>query len=143
MNISESVQAILSNEDLLSGKFYERFFAECPHMSHFFKGVDMQRQSSMLTSALVLVETTQSKNGAGLSPFLRLLGRQHEQRGISKGDFGDWTESMIRTLSDYHGEDWTDSLEHEWRGAIRASIDVMLEGYLKHEDDGDDKSDDS
>ena len=130
MNIEESVQKILGSENLLSGNFYARFFQECPHLKKFFDGVDMDRQSSMLTSALVLVETTQTENGSGLSPFLRLLGRQHEQRGIAPADFQDWTDSMMRTLSEYHGDQWSDDLETQWRGAIESAVKTMLQGYI-------------
>lgn len=129
MNISESINSILATEDLVGGKFYDRFFKECPHLKQYFKGVDMDRQSAMLTSAIVLVESVYSKNEMGLSPYLRLLGKDHEERGISADDFTDWTESMLRTLAEFHGQDWSMDLEREWHRAIIKSIKIMLEGY--------------
>ena len=131
MNIAESVEAILKSDDLVGGQFYERFFVECPHLKSYFKGVDMDRQSAMLTSAIILIETMHSKNAAaGLTPYLCLLGRDHQAKGISKEDFTDWTESMLRTLGEFHGNEWTKSLEQEWYQAISGSVKVMLDAYV-------------
>jgi len=64
-----------------------------------------------------------------LSPYLQLLGRDHQERGIAAKDFADWTESMIVTLADFHGDDWDADLEKQWRLAIGHSVAVMLEAY--------------
>lgn len=129
MDITDSVTEILKSNDLVGGQFYDRFFTECPHLKSYFDGVDMKRQSALLTSALVLVETIHSKDAVGLSPYMQLLGKDHQARGISKDDFTDWTESMLRTLSEFHGDDWNPPLEQEWRDAIAASIQIMLDAY--------------
>lgn len=129
MNITQSIGKILESKDLLGGQFYDRFFTECPHLKQYFKGVDMDRQAAMLTSAIVLVETVHTKPGEGLSPYLRLLGKDHFDRGISVDDFTDWTESMLRTLEEFHGDDWSKKLEREWYAAMRSSIKIMLEAY--------------
>lgn len=129
MDITDSVTEILKSNDLVGGQFYERFFNECPHLKSYFEGVDMKRQSALLTSAIVLVETIHSKDAVGLSPYMQLLGRDHQKRGISKDDFTDWTESMLRTLGEFHGDQWSESLEQEWRNAIGASVRIMLDAY--------------
>ena len=129
MNISESVEAILSSEQLVGGQFYDRFFVECPHLRKYFDGVDMDRQSALLTSAIVLIETVHSRHSEGLSPYLRLLGKDHHARGISKEDFTDWTESMLRTLAEFHGDKWSKSLEQQWHQAISGSVKIMLQSY--------------
>jgi hemoglobin-like flavoprotein len=129
MDIAGSIEKILESEDLLGGKFYDRFFVECPHLKTYFQGVDMERQSAMLTSAIVLVETIHSKSSEGLSPYLRLLGKQHKDRGISVDDFTDWAESMLRTLQEFHGDDWSKPLEREWYAAMMKSVKIMLEAY--------------
>jgi hemoglobin-like flavoprotein len=129
MNISESIGKILESRDLLGGKFYDRFFVECPHLKMYFKDVDMDRQSAMLTSAIVLVETIHSKSSDGLSPYLRLLGKQHQERGISVDDYTDWAESMLRTLEEFHGDNWSKALEREWYAAMMKSVKIMLEAY--------------
>lgn len=129
MDISESIDQILRTGDLMSGRFYERFFTECPHLKAFFANVNMERQATMLTSAIVLVEMYYSKDADGLTPYLKLLGKQHEDRGIAREDFDDWTKSMIRTLEQFHGEHWNAELEAQWREAIGTSVKMMLQGY--------------
>lgn len=129
MDITQSIETILESKELLGGKFYNRFFLECPHLKQYFVGVDMKRQSAMLTSAIVLVETFYSKKASGLSPYLQLLGKDHAARGISRDDFTDWTESMLSTLAEFHGNDWSIPLEREWYAAIKKSVKVMLEAY--------------
>jgi hemoglobin-like flavoprotein len=129
MDISDSVTEILKSEDLIGGQFYDRFFTECPHLKEHFNGVDMKRQSALLTSALVLVETIHSKEAVGLSPYLKMLGKDHQERGIEVADYGEWTESMIRTLSEFHGSQWNERLEQEWRQAIADAVQIMLDAY--------------
>ena len=129
MDINESIEKILNSDQLVTGKFYHRFFNECPHLKMYFEGVDMERQNAMLTAAMVLVETLHTKGGGGLSPYLHVLGKDHEARGISRDDFTDWTESMLRTLADFHGGQWNMALERQWHAAFTKAIHIMLEAY--------------
>tara|TARA_R110002049_G_scaffold27321_2_gene94318 strand:+ start:562196 stop:562591 length:396 start_codon:yes stop_codon:yes gene_type:complete len=129
MHITESIDEILRSEHSLGARFYERFFKECPHLQTYFRGVDMDRQAILLTSAIVLVETIQSRKASGLGPYLQMLGRQHQARGISREDFTDWTESMLLTLAEFHGDRWSKSLECEWHQAISNVAQKMLEAY--------------
>ena len=133
MDITESVAEILKSSDLIGGKFYDRFFADCPHVKAHFKNVDMKRQSALLTSAIVLIETVHTRDAAGLSPYLQLLGRDHQKRGIEDEDYAEWTESMIRTLAEFHGDQWNDNLEQQWRDAIGQAVGIMLDAYQKKE----------
>ncbi len=43
--------------------------------------------------------------------------------------YSDWRDCMLETLQDFHGNDWTDSLEQQWTEAINLAVDRMLEGY--------------
>lgn len=129
MKIDESIEKILGTNDIVSGRFYDRFFLECPHLKTYFEGVNMTHQATMLTSAIVLVEMFHSKKASGLRPYMQLLGKQHEERGISKDDFADWSQSMLGTLREFHGDEWDSNLETEWRAALQGAIDAMHSGY--------------
>jgi len=129
MNISESVDAILQNGDLIGGHFYDLFFEEFPDSEHFFAGVDMDRQAAVLTSALVLVESIYSKSSPALVPYLEHLGKLHQKREIYHRDYSQWLTAMLKTLENFHGEDWNETLNEQWRDALQQAIDMMLSSY--------------
>ena len=129
MDISESIDAILQTNDIVSGQFYHRFFEECPHLAEFFKGKNMSHQATMLTSAMVLVEMYHRTDAVGLSPYLQLLGKRHDEMGIRPEHFDEWAQSMLGTLKEFHGDDWNDQLASQWQDAIQKAVTTMLDGY--------------
>lgn len=129
MNISESVDAIMEDGDLIGGHFYDLFFEEFPDSKRFFAGVDMKRQAAVLTSALVLVESIYTKSSLALIPYLKHLGKVHQDRDIYPQDYSNWLTAMLKTLAKFHGQDWSSSLEQEWRNALQNAINVMLSSY--------------
>ena len=129
MNISDSVNLILREKELLGGKFYDVFFSEFPEIKIFFDGVDMERQAAVLTTSLVLVETIYSKDGAALKPYLKHLGKQHQERDISAEDYDKWLHAMMKTLESYHGEDWNEPLAKQWSAALEQAVRLMISGY--------------
>jgi len=40
---------------------------------------------------------------------------------------------MLDTLKGFHGDDWSEESEREWRQAIDGCIDAMMEGYAKRQ----------
>ena len=132
MCIGESVERILADKDILGARFYEIFFTRHPDVKKHFEGVEIQRQAVLLTTALALIEHNWNKPSPVITQYLHYLGTKHHDRQISRELYVHWTNAMIETLSEFHGDDWSDKLEQQWREAIGTAAELMLEGYDEH-----------
>ena len=132
MNIQESLQQILASKQIFGAQFYETFFARCPEVQEFFKDVNIERQAVLLTMALVVIEKQYSCPFTAAEEYLKYLGTKHHDWKIPKSRYADWTAAMIETLGQFHGSDWDESLEQQWRDAIAHVIEFMFQGYEQH-----------
>ena len=129
MNISDSVQLLLSSQQRIVEQFYDRFLTRHPELQHHFESRDLERQASMVTMALVMVEANYSHHYPATEHYLKVLGNRHFHNGIRRDDFPKFRDVMLDTLQDFHAVDWDEKLHQEWRAAIDLAINVMLEGY--------------
>ena len=129
MRIDDSVQQILAKQDEFVPRFYEAWFAEHPESRGLFAGFNIDEQRSKLTYALMTVQRHSSVGGWVSENYLRSLGRKHDVLGIDREWYPDFIDVLIQTLSDFHGNQWTSVLESDWRKALEAAVEVMLEQY--------------
>ena len=129
MNISESADQLISKgaSDL---RFYESFLGNYPEFAEFFRDTDMRRQSNLLISALVMIESHYARQNEGFSAYLKHLGSDHEKRGIAPSHYATWTEAMLNALAAFHGDDWSDELKQSWDAAIENAVADILSGYV-------------
>jgi hemoglobin-like flavoprotein len=62
---------------------------------------------------------------------LKVLGYRHAQRKIPVVHYPAFRDCLLETLCRFHGPDWSDDLEREWRVAIEAATAAMLQGYAE------------
>lgn len=130
MNISESVAFILGRKDNAIQGFYDRFLEAYPQVGSYFTGIDLRRQSIMLTIALASVEAYYTGNYPALSHYLRVLGKRHlENVNVRPEHYPLFRECLLATLEDIHGDQWDADLQRQWGEAIDKAIETMLEGY--------------
>ncbi len=130
MEIHESVQRIMQHEKAVAEMFYPLFLGRYPELNRFFTGVDMKRQSVLLTMTLMLVEHHFRHEFPATSSYLRTLGHQHQLRKRIPADaFPKFQECMLETLRTFHGVEWSETLEREWTQALGLAIQTMLSGY--------------
>jgi len=129
MDISDSVQSLLSSQRRIVEQFYDRFLTLHPELKPHFESRDLERQASMVTMSLVMVEANYSHHYPATEHYLRVLGNRHFHNGIRRDDFPKFRDVMLETLEDFHGTDWDDALRQQWYDAIDRAVDVMLEGY--------------
>lgn len=132
MDIEKSLNRILSAKDSLGELFYTKFLARHPEAQQFFDGVDMKRQSVLLTTALMMVERHSSNPTPAVEKYLEYMGTKHDDMKIPQALFADWADAMIETMSSFHGEQWNDKLEQQWRAAIAKATETMFVGYQRH-----------
>jgi hemoglobin-like flavoprotein len=132
VDISQSLDRILSAPDTLGDRFYEIFLTEYPEARQYFEGVDLQRQGVVLTMALALVAQYYSNSYPATAKYLRYLGSKHHDRQIPLPLYAKWADAMLQTLEQFHGDDWDDHLSRQWQEAITLSAQRMTEGYDEH-----------
>jgi hemoglobin-like flavoprotein len=129
MDIRESVKQVMNSKELLGVSFYNVFFERHPDVQRYFEGIDMRRQTLVLTMALMLVERYYITSFIATERFLQYLGTQHRARGIPRELYPDWVAAMLATLERFHGATWSEALAQQWREALDKAVDIMLQGY--------------
>ncbi len=129
MEINESLQDILSAEELVTRAFYETFLSRHPEMRVFFEGVDLDRQAVLLTMQLILLEQNYNHYNPATRKYLVQLGRRHQELGIATDAYPAFQECLLQTLKRHHADAWDETLERQWHSALDHAIEMMLEGY--------------
>ncbi len=132
MKIQDSLQQVLASQTMFGELFYPTLFRRCPAAQQYFQDVNLQRQSVLLTMALVVIEKQYSSPFSAAEEYLKYLGSKHHARQIPQSLYADWLEAMLETLATFHGEQWDDLLEQQWRDAVNQVIGFMFEGYQQH-----------
>lgn len=131
VNITQSINAILSSKEAVVSRFYDRFLEEHPELRRLFARVDLRSQASMVTMSLVAVEAYFQNRFPATEHYFKVLGNRHYHSGVLLDDLPKFCLSMLRTLEEFHGADWSDDLNQQWRDALTLAIDLMQEGYVE------------
>ena len=131
MAIEESVQRLLTEKSTVVRLFYDRFVAEEPKVREYFADTDLEQQAVVLTMALVMVENYFSHAYPATRHYLKVLGHRHHLRQVPADLYPKFCECLLRTLAEFHGDDWSTELSTEWRDALDIASKAMLAGYKK------------
>lgn len=124
--VQASFTAVLPQLDALVASFYQRLFALQPELEQHFRGepaVHRQQFSAML---MVLVEELHASGK--IDPLLERLGQRHRSYGALPRHYPMVGETLIATLREAHGADFSPALETAWRAAYDRLASVMLAG---------------
>jgi hemoglobin-like flavoprotein len=131
VDIRESIRQILQAKDELGVMFYEHFLEKYPELQKHFQDIDLKRQSTLLVTALMIIERHWTDPRTGTELYLRHLGTKHKDFGIPEDAYESWLEAMLETMQKFHGQDWTPSVESQWRQAFDLAIQNILRGYAQ------------
>jgi hemoglobin-like flavoprotein len=129
MNISESIRDILNRDEVVADLFYDIFLDRHPEVRPFFVGVDIRQQAIVLTMMLSVIEDFYRHSYPTTARYLRLLGQRHKARGIPKELYPIFTQCLLETLRQFHGQKWNAQLSNDWRSGIEKASNVLLNGY--------------
>jgi len=116
-------------DDMVAG-FYERLFSICPEARPLFKR-DMTIQRHHLAATLaMLVRNLQFQDL--LQDAVMDLGAQHVMFGARPEQYPMVRDSLLYSLSNALGDDWTPQVEADWRALLDNIIIVMLKGATKY-----------
>jgi hemoglobin-like flavoprotein len=129
MTISQSIEELLRHKQIIIELFYERLLTQHADFRPFFKGVNLQHQATLLTMALIVVESHYTHAYPATAHYLHVLGHRHHQNGIPPELFPKFRDCLLEILAEFHAENWTSELATGWREAIDRAAATMLEGY--------------
>jgi hemoglobin-like flavoprotein len=107
--------------------FYDNLFTDYPAAKPLFAHSNMAKQETMLLESLVFVVENLRQPGA-LSDALKGLGARHVKYGALPEHYPLVGNSLIKTFSQYLGDDWTSETQQAWVDAYGVITEVMLEG---------------
>lgn len=128
--LRESFALVVARQPQLINRFYARLFGRYPQAEALFGRNSRQAQEQMLSGALVAV-LDHLEDSPWLSQTLAGLGAKHEGYGVSREMYGWVGESLLATLAEVAGEDWSPELEAAWTEAYGAIQTLMLSGAKK------------
>ena len=129
MDITQSIQQIMSREEVVTDLFYDIFLDRHPEVREFFIGVNLHHQATVLRMMLLVIEQHYQQATPAMRDYLKVVGHRHAERKIPVEHYPSFRDCLLETLARFHGVDWSDSLENQWRVAIEAATAAMLQGY--------------
>jgi hemoglobin-like flavoprotein len=129
MQLDESLQRVLAHKEPIIRRFYDRFLSECPEAERLFAGVDLEKQSLMLTMALIVVEAYSRDSYPAVEHYLHVLGDRHREAGILRELFVPFRDCLIETIRLSQQNDWDDELTVAWQRAINRATETMFQGF--------------
>jgi hemoglobin-like flavoprotein len=132
VDIHASLNKILQARDEVGRMFYDHFLSQYPEVQRYFQGVDLKRQSVLLTTALMIIERHFGHPTPALEQYLQYLGSRHHGQQIPREVYTVWMQAMLETLQRFHGAEWTPALESQWRKAFEGAVQLMFDGYGAH-----------
>lgn len=130
LNVSllrSSFDLVLERQPDLTPRFYEILFSRYPQVRPLFGRRSQQEQAKMLQEALVAV-VDHLEDATWLEDNLRAMGRKHVEYGVTE-EMYDWVgDSLLSTLAEVAGDEWTPELEAAWKEAYGAIASLMKAG---------------
>ena len=106
-------------------RFYEILFERYPQTQPLFPVGNRARQAEMLTAALVAV-LDHLEDAPWLVNTLGALGAKHVDYGVTR-EMYDWVgASLLATLAEVAGPNWTPELNAAWGEAYGAITSLMV-----------------
>ena len=125
--LRQSFELVTERQPQLVNRFYQILFERYPQVRPLFHRGSPARQEEMLTAALV-AEMDHLEDAAWLGSTLAQLGVKHRDYGVSDEMYGWVAESLIATMAEVAGADWSPALTAAWTEALGAVASMMIEG---------------
>ncbi|HZR80500.1 MAG TPA: globin domain-containing protein [Candidatus Binatia bacterium] len=122
-----SFDLVVKRNDHVTGRFYDILFERYPQAKALFRRNSRAEQEKMLAEALAAV-LDHLDDASWLGATLVALGRKHVDYGVTTEMYGWVGASLLATLAEVAGPDWTPELESAWTEAYGAISGLMLKG---------------
>ena len=123
--LNKNFESIKANPDEFAKSFYDRMFRTYPQVKPLFTKTDFSEQRKKLIQSLATVVSLAS-NPEGFATYLDKLGRSHNEYGILARQYSYVTASLLATLRDTLGDDWTVEAADSWDTALELVSQQMI-----------------
>jgi hemoglobin-like flavoprotein len=109
---------------LVGGVFYEKLFADQPHMRRIFRtSIDEQSQKliDMLSAIIIHLDDLE-----GLKEDIRALAMRHVSYGVKPEHYTAVGAALSWTLQQGLGNDWTKETEEAWNACYGMLASTMI-----------------
>ena len=125
--LRSSFEVVIERQPELTHRFYEILFERYPRAKALFVRNAPAAQEKMLADALVAV-LDHLEDAPWLTSTLSGLGAKHKGYGVTDEMYGWVGASLLATLAEVAGKDWTPPLEAAWTEAYGAIAGLMQAG---------------
>lgn len=125
--LRESFSLAVENQPDLIKRFYEVLFENHPELESLFDPRRLPRQQRLLGESLVAVMENLD-NPKWLQSNLQALGAKHQDYGVTRPMYAQVGASLVTTLAEAVGDDWSADHDVAWGEAYGAIRDLMLSG---------------
>lgn len=125
--LRNSFDLVIARQPQITPRFYEILFSRYPQVRPLFGRNAQGAQQQMLQEALVAV-MDHLEDASWLSQTLGAMGAKHVDYGVEDEMYGWVGDSLVATLAEAAGNDWTPELGAAWAEAYEAISSLMLQG---------------
>lgn len=125
--LRDSFELVTERQPQLVRRFYEILFERYPQVRPLFGGNSTAKQQEMLGAALVAV-LDHVDDVAWLESTLKAMGAKHVAYGVTDEMYGWVGDSLLSTIAEVAGADWTPELAVAWTEAYGAISGLMRHG---------------
>jgi len=125
--LRSSFDLVVERQPQLTRRFYEILFDRYPQTRPLFHRNQPELQEKMLTDALAAV-MDRLDDAPWLTATLKQMGAKHLEYGVTDEMYGWVGASLLATLAEVAGKDWTPELEAAWTEAYGAIAGLMQAG---------------
>jgi hemoglobin-like flavoprotein len=125
--LRSSFELVVERQPQLTHRFYEILFQRYPQARGLFGRNTAAAQEKILTDALVAV-MDHLEDAPWLTSTLKQLGRKHAGYGVTNEMYAWVGGSLLATLAEVAGADWSDGLAAAWTEAYGAIAGLMQAG---------------
>lgn len=125
--LRQNFALVVDREPQVVHRFYEILFERYPQLKPMFHRTPPERQEQMVGSALTAV-MDHLEDEKWLAAELGQLGARHRDYGTTEEMYGWVGESLLATLAEVSGGDWSPELAAQWTEAFGAVRSMMLAG---------------
>ena len=109
--------------DEAAKNFYGHMFKVYPQVKPLFADTDFTEQRQKLIASVVTLADKPDE----LGPVLEQMGRSHQGYGVEPHQYAYVSASMMATLADALGDDWTPEVASTWSNALALVSERMIE----------------
>lgn len=125
--LRSSFDLIVAREAQVTPRFYEILFERYPQVRPLFGRNSRAAQAEMLQGALVAV-LDHLEDAAWLSQTLAAMGAKHVDYNVTDEMYAWVGDSLLATLAEIGGNDWTPEVATAWSDAFGAIAGLMQSG---------------